>query len=213
MDEKIIGLQNNYDELQVIEADIRKFSNAISDLTNKYDRIEKKTPVVEQTITGVDKSFEDLKQLEKRLSECINKVDSFPEKISTVQEDVNVLLDSRSTISEAMDKIASLTNILQETENKIEEINNTRETILKTEIRLNEASKEAQKEIKIFQDLVAVEKQKNQGKKVGAPPISVRENVIELNHKGWSEEQIANALNITLSEVQLLLDYYGKEGR
>ena len=73
--------------------------------------------------------------------------------------------------------------------------------------------KEAQKEIKIFQDLVAVEKQKNQGKKVGAPPISVRENVIELNHKGWSEEQIANALNITLSEVQLLLDYYGKEGR
>lgn len=213
MDQKISGLQSSYDELQMIEADIRKFSDSISDLSSKYERIEKKTPVLEQTILGVDKTFENLKELEKRLAQCDADVQSLPEKITGVQQGIAKLLNSSGTINDAVEKLASLENVLAETENRIETVTKSRDLIIKTETRLQEVSKEAQGQIKLFGDLVRADKQRNAAPSEGAPPLGVRENVIKLAHQGWKPEEIARSLNIQLGQVELILDYFGKEGR
>jgi chromosome segregation ATPase len=213
MDKKISGLQNSYDELQAIETDIRKFSDSIADLSSKYERIEKKTPVLEQTILGVDKSFENLKELEKRLAQCDANVQAFPEKIGHVQQGITKLLNASGSINDAVDKLASLDNILAETENRIEAVVKSRDSIAKTEARLQEVSKDAQSQVKLFQDLVRADKQRKSENEAGAPPLGVRENVIKLAHQGWKPEEIGRSLNIPLGQVELILDYFGKEGR
>jgi ATP/maltotriose-dependent transcriptional regulator MalT len=92
-------------------------------------------------------------------------------------------------------------------------VEKSKETILKTEHRLQEVSKEAQGQIKLFGDLVRAEKQRNSEKPEGAPPLGVRENIIKLAHQGWKPEEISRSLNIELGQVELILDYYGKEDR
>ena len=76
-----------------------------------------------------------------------------------------------------------------------------------------EVSKDAQGQVKLFQDLVRADKQRKAGSETGAPPLGVRENIIKLAHQGWKPEEISRSLNIALGEVELILDYFGKEGR
>ena len=54
---------------------------------------------------------------------------------------------------------------------------------------------------------------KKQKSSAGAPPIAVRENVIKLAHQGWTTEKISAVMNLTIGEVELILDFYGKESR
>ena len=52
---------------------------------------------------------------------------------------------------------------------------------------------------------------KTKKRSAGAPPIAVRENVLKLKRQGWTVEQIASSLNLTIGEVELILDYFGKQ--
>ena len=127
------------------------------------------------------------------------------------------MLGAGGKIRDAVEKLSSLDSILQETEVKIEEVKNTRMKITETEARLQDVSKTAEENIKLMGTLMA---QKNNsgvntisGKKAaGAPPIAVRENIIKLAHQGWKPAEIAASLNVSLGEVELTLDYFGKEG-
>ena len=161
----------------------------------------------------VDKNFEKLKDLEKRLLQCDTNVLAFPDKLSLVQQDIDKILSQSGSINDAVEKLSSLENILAETENRIESIAKSKDSIAKTEQRLQEVSKEAQGQIKLFGDLIRADKQRKSSNEAGAPPIGVRENVIKLAHQGWKPDEIARSLNITLGEVELILDYFGKEGR
>ena len=67
--------------------------------------------------------------------------------------------------------------------------------------------------MKLFQDLVRADKQRKSYTEAGAPPLGVREDVIKLAHQGWKPEEIGRSLNIPLGQVELILDYFGKEGR
>jgi len=40
----------------------------------------------------------------------------------------------------------------------------------------------------------------------GAPPPQTRDNVIRLKAKGWTTEEIANSLNLSRGEVELILE-------
>ena len=168
---------------------------------------------MEQTILGVDKTFENLKELEKRLAQCDSNIQVLPEKIGHIQQEISKIQNASGSINEAVDKLASLDNILAETESRIESVVKSRDVITKTEARLQEVSKDAQGQVKLFQDLVRADKQRKAGSETGAPPLGVRENIIKLAHQGWKPEEISRSLNIALGEVELILDYFGKEGR
>ena len=212
MDQKITELQNSHDDLQLIQADIRKFQDAITDISGQYDRLDKKTPVLEQTIADVDRSFDTLKTLEKRLAECDAESLQIPSRLEGLQTSVAKLLDASPKISDAVTKLASLDSIIKSTEARMGELTKSNEWLARTEGRLQEIAKGADSQLQLLKTITS----KNDGSAAsvkGAPPIAVRENVISLSHKGWSVAQISNALKLTQAEVELILDYYGNDAK
>lgn len=212
MDQKITELQNSHDDLQLIQADIRRFQDAISDISGKYDRLDKKAPVLEQTINDVDKSFETLKDLEKRLAACDAESLQIPARLEGLQSNVQKLLEAGPRIGEAVTKLASLESIIKNTEARMSDLSNKNEWLARTEGRLQEIAKGADSQLQLLKDITS----KADGSAVSpksAPPISVRENVIALSHRGWTVPQISNSLKLSQAEVELILDYYESNGK
>ena len=58
--------------------------------------------------------------------------------------------------------------------------------------------------MKLLADLVKTEKPVN--KTEGSTAVGTRENVLKLFRSGWTQDAIANALNLSQGEVQLILE-------
>ena len=210
MDQKILELKNTSDDLQILQGEVRRFQETLGDISVRYDRLEKKNIVLDQTIEGVDRTFDELRKLEQRLGECSQQTLEMPAAVDTLRADLDSLMEKSGRINDLVDKLNNLDSILAETDKRIEKVDTACSWITKTEVRLSEMKKEALEQVNLLGALV-----KDRGKKkdAGAPPIAVRESVIKLAHQGWKVEQIASSLNVTIGEVELILDFYGKETR
>jgi len=209
MDQKMEELRTTNDDLQGMQIEVRKFQETLADISSRYERFEKKNEVLDQTITGVDKTFEMLKDIEKRLTSCSKETIELPEQIGDLRKGVDKLMTINPKVSEALEKVNSLENILTQTETRMEELQNSREWLARTESRLQEISKEAESNIKLFGEI-----QKNANPKPrreeGAPPPKIRESVVKLAHANWRPEDIASRLGLAVSEVELILETYNK---
>ena len=64
MDKKVIELASANDDLQRYQVQIRRIEESIGDVNTRYDRLEKKGVVLDQTVQSIDTAFENLKTLE-----------------------------------------------------------------------------------------------------------------------------------------------------
>ena len=205
MDQKISELQTTNDDLQNLQIEVRRFQDTLSNISVRYDRLEKKNDVLDRTILDVDKAFTNLEQLEKRLEACNGQVVQIPEKIDGVRRDVDRLVDNSGRISDAVEKLDALDNVISETEKHIGEVMNAREGIVNSEKRLQEIAKTADEQVKLLGALLRKDTARESGA-AGAPPISVREQVIQLAHQNWTVKEIARGLKLTEAEVELILE-------
>jgi DNA-binding NarL/FixJ family response regulator len=83
-----------------------------------------------------------------------------------------------------------------------------REWLAGLETRMNELYRQAQDHVKLAGNII---------KSDPAPPRdssiipALRENVLRLARQGWSKEAISNALKISQGEVELILEYGGRD--
>lgn len=193
------------DTLQDVEMKVRDFQENLADISNKFERIEKKEVVIDKVSDSVDKAFENLKALEQRLTECKRETNSLPKEILQVQKDVDSLLKNSGKISNAIEKLDSLQHILDDTDEHINSIKNSRDGILTIEASLKALAKETDKKIDIVKAISEPEAKKktNVSKVVGK---SEKDMVIDLKRRGWKDETIANKLGLSISEVRLILE-------
>ncbi|WP_428770201.1 hypothetical protein V1L52_12905 [Treponema sp. HNW] len=210
MDEKIRDLQSTSDDLQILQGEVRRFQDTLGDISGRYDRLEKKNTVLDQTIEGVGRTFEDLRALEERLNECERQTADMPEAVGMLKNDLNALMEKAGRINDIADKLNNLDEILAETDRNIERVDKACEWMSKTEVRLDEMKKETMEQVNLLGSLIK-DGGKTKKRSAGAPPIAVRENVLKLKRQGWTVEQIASSLNLTIGEVELILDYFGKQ--
>ena len=210
MDKKIRDLQSTSDDLQILQGEVRRFQDTLGDISGRYDRLEKKNTVLDQTIEGVGRTFEDLRSLEERLAECTRQTAEMPETIDMLRADLNTLMEKSGSINDIADKLNNLDGILAEADRSIERVDKACEWISKTEVRLDEMKKETMEQVNLLGSLIK-DGSKTKKRSAGAPPIAVRENVLKLKRQGWTVEQIASSLNLTIGEVELILDYFGKQ--
>ncbi len=206
--QKIKNLEDTNDELQNLEIKVRKFKDDISSLSVKYDRVDKKSETIDRVATDVDNAFENLKELEQRLEKCASQVQSLPEEIRGAQDDVDKLLDNTKRINVAADKLDSLGKIIEETEEKIEKIQRAREGIVNSEDRLNKLAKEIDMKFSALEEISQVknEEPKATARRTSSMTPRKKSSVKELKRQGWRIEDIATALKMTETEVQLILD-------
>ena len=86
------------------------------------------------------------------------------------------------------------------------------EWIAHAETQLENLDKDIQERIKIVGTILKEDGGRpapRSGK--GAPPIGTRESVAKLARQGWSNDEIATALKLSKSEVELILEIGPKD--
>jgi len=204
IDRKISELTLTNDDMQQYQVQIRRFEESITAVNSRYDRLEKKATVLDQTVDGVDKAFENLKDLESAIAALRSEFSSVPGQLDSVQSVLSTLMENRSQLSKVVDRITGLDDILSDVENRTERMQTAREWLAKTETRLEEISRQAEDQLKLLGDLLKDEGSSRKAK--GAPPIGIRENVVKLSRQGWKVDEIARALHLSRGEVELILE-------
>lgn len=204
IDKKVAELTGANDDMQQFQVQIRRFEESVTDVNARYERLEKKAVVLDQTVEGIDQAFEKLKGLEGELAGWKNDIAGLPAELDGVRKDLDALLANKEKTGLLVEKLGALDDILADVEKRTEKMQTAREWLARTETRLDEISKQSQDQLKLLGDLL---KEDNPVKKTkGAPPIGIRENVVKLAHQGWKVDEIARALHLSRGEVELILE-------
>lgn len=204
IDRKISELTITNDDLQQYQVQIRRFEESIAEVNNRYERLEKKSLVLDQTVDGVDRAFENLKALETSLASWRADMEGIPADLESIKDRLSTLLDNKEKTDAIIEHLDSLDSVLTDVEQRTEKMQGAREWLARTETRLEEISRQSQDQLKLLGDLL---KEDGGAKKTkGAPPIGIRENVVKLAHQGWKVDEISRALHLSRGEVELILE-------
>ena len=207
VEEKLSQVTASDDTLQGIQLQIRKLEEALGTTEEKYQRIERKNQILDNTNDGIDRNFKILQESEKLSTKIGGELDRYAEDLSTVKTSIEKLAGESEKAREALDKIEALENMLEEIEERINSMQRARQWVAEAETRLEKLNKQAQTQARAIDSLM-------KGKKSG-PPVNIgdgtpspqkKENVIALKRQGWTEKEIAEALKMSLGEVELILE-------
>ncbi|UTC75595.1 hypothetical protein E4O03_02365 [Treponema sp. OMZ 792] len=208
MDKKIIELTAVNDDLQQYQVQIRRLEEGIGDVNTRYERLEKKEAVLNQTLESIDSAFENLKELEADIKQFKTEVSVIPPEMEKIKVTLETLLSNQGRAEAVCEKIESVDSTLEDLNSKMDNLKQARSWLAATETRLKEISGESEAQLKLMADLFKGEKpERNES---GSPSLNVQENVLKLSRQGWKNNEIAKALNLSLGEVDLILEYADK---
>ena len=155
-------------------------------------------------IINVDNAFEKLKDIERRLENCNRASGELPDRISTLKTEVDSILENIPKVKDAIGKLDSLDAILSETEKRIDTLQDDKEWLAKTETRLVDLNRDVTGKIRTLGEISKPTLSKSNSGSSITP--SIKETVISLAHHGWTPENIAEKLKLSVGEVELILE-------
>jgi DNA repair exonuclease SbcCD ATPase subunit len=204
IDRKMEELTVTGDDLQQYQVQIRRFEEGLAEANGRYERLEKKAVVLDQTVTGIDRAFDALREAESAIAEHRAALSSMPSEVESLKKSLDELLGSRDQVNLTVERISALDGILSDVEKRTEKMQTAREWLARTETRLEEISRKSEEQLKLLADVLKEDGASRKTK--GAPPIGIRENVVKLAHQGWKVDEIARALHLSRGEVELILE-------
>lgn len=206
--ERLAHVESSDDILQAVQVQIRKLEDSIKETEEKYRRMEHKSDVIEQTNKGIDRNFKTLQETEAAIKNADKIINELADQFDNIRESIEALAKENLKAKEASEKITILDEALAKIEQRIEEMNVAREWLARTETELKNLDKDLQNQVKMAKGLSKKEGSKFSAseKDKGAPPPQDRDNIFRLREKGWTVEEIANAMNLGRGEVELILE-------
>ncbi|GAB1482128.1 hypothetical protein MASR2M78_09430 [Treponema sp.] len=206
VDDKLAQVSESDDAIQALQVQMRKLEDAASEAEEKYQRIERKNQILDATSDGIDRNFQALREADATAKKLDLELEKLSGELSSVRSSVEKLSIEKERADQATEKLSTLDKTLSEIEDRIEVMQKAREWLARTETRLEEASKQAQEQVKLMGTLLKEEGRKGSSKERGAPPIGTRETVVKLAHQGWSVDEISRAVKLSKGEVELILE-------
>lgn len=205
IERKQIELEASNDVMQKYQIQIRKLDDSISEITLKYQNLEAKEEMLNQTLNDIDKAFSNLNTIDSRYRDSKQSLEKLSPEIAKLQNEMQNLINDRATTNETIEKIKALGNMQAEVESKMQSLQNSKEWLAGIESRLNSLDENVTQRIKLFATVYNTD-DKPRPPNTTLTPVD-RQNIIQLHHMGWTNEQIANSLKCTLSEIELILEF------
>ena len=193
------------DDVQTMEVSVRDYRDKLDQVSQQFERLEKKDDVINRVMKDVDTSFTHLKTLEQKINDYSRQVTSLPQEIKDVQASVDRLLQNGPKITEAASKLNNLQNALTETQKRLDVIQDTNGSIKKTELELQSLKREIDSKFEMLHAITKQEESKKVSKKDSAISPAERDTIRALKREGWSINEIASRFNRTPTEIDLLL--------
>ncbi|MBU0928354.1 MAG: hypothetical protein KKA67_11425 [Spirochaetes bacterium] len=210
VDQKLAAVTANNDQLTQIQAEVRRLSDISDEAAEKYDRIEKKSNILDSTADAVDKSFQAIGELERNVRAIDAEVREIPDRVIDLKRSMDEVMSWKPKLDAAVVRLDEVDGVLVDAEKRVTELQKARDWLARAETRFDELNKKTQDHLKLLNDILKDEPSSGRKDK-GAPPISVQETVRKLAHQGWKVEEIARAVKLSRGEVELILELGGQD--
>lgn len=205
VDAKLESVTASHDGLTEMEARLRRLSDLSDEAQGKFERLEKKSNVLDTTVQGIDRNFQSLQDMEKAIRRHDEELKEMPDRLIEVKRSLEAVLENSGRVDKAVERLGTLDGTLKDIEGRIAAMQKAREWLAGTETRLEELAKEAQEQVKLFGDIMKSETAGSR-KQSGAPAVGTRETVAKLARQGWTVEEIARATKLSRGEIELILE-------
>jgi len=210
VDQKLASVTASNDQLTQIQAEVRRLSGIADEAAEKYDRVEKKSNILDATADAVDKNFQAIGELERNIRTIDAEVREIPDRVIDLKRSLDEVMAWKPRLDATVVRLDEVDGALVDAEKRAAELQKAREWLARAETRFDELNKKTQDHLKLLNDILKDEPVSGRKDK-GAPPISVQETVRKLAHQGWKVEEIARAVKLSRGEVELILELGGQE--
>jgi DNA repair exonuclease SbcCD ATPase subunit len=212
VEEKLAEVTASNDALLGVELQIRKLEEALGSADEKYQRLEKKNQILDNTNDGIDRNFKLLLDTEKLSGKIGGELVQYADELEKIKTSIERLSSESEKAASTVDRVDVLNNALEEIEERIKSMQRARQWIAEAETRLEELNRQAQTQARAIDALV-------NDNKPGRAPDSGRgglseqkkKDIIVLARQGWPVEKIAKAMKVAIGEVQLVLEFAPKD--
>ncbi|MGA2546465.1 MAG: hypothetical protein ABSF43_07965 [Rectinemataceae bacterium] len=209
VDRRLDEVTGQADALTEAQASIRRLLELSKEAEAKYERLDKKSGVLDATVEAVDKNFQSVQAVEKIVGALGAELRKIPERVAELKRGVDELSAGRTKVEEVVGKLAHLDGVIADTEKRVAEVQKAREWLARAETRLEEIDRRAQDQLKLLSSILK-DDEKGPKRERGAPPSSAQDTVRKLARQGWSVDEIARAVKISRGEVELILELGAK---
>ena len=210
VDQKLAAVTASNDSLTQIQAEVRRLSEFADEATEKYDRVEKKSNILDATADAVDKNFQAISELERNVRTIDAEVREIPDKVIDLKRSLDEVMSFKPKLDATVVRLDEVDATLAEAEKRATELQKAREWLARAETRFDELNKKTQDHLKLLNDILKDEPASGRKEK-GAPSLSAQETVRKLAHQGWKVEEIARAVKLSRGEVELILELGGQD--
>jgi chromosome segregation ATPase len=208
VDRRLDEVTGQADALTEAQATIRKLLDLSKEAEAKFDRLDKKTAVLDATAEAVDRNFQSVQAVEKTVAAVGAELRKIPERVTELKRGVDELAAGREKVSEAVGKLGELDSVIADAEKRVAEVQKAREWLARAETRLEEIDRKAEEQLKLLSSILKDDEGSKRSR--GAPPASAQDTVRKLARQGWSVDEIARAVKVSRGEVELILELGAK---
>lgn len=208
VDRRLEEVTGQADALTEAQATIHKLLELSKEAEAKYDRLDKKSGVLDATVEAVDKNFQSVQAVEKVVASLGTELRKIPERVAELKRGVDELTAGRAKVDEAVGKLELLDGVIADAEKRVNDLQKARDWLARAETRLEEIDRKAQDQLKLLSSILKDDESPKRAR--GAPPSSAQDTVRKLARQGWSVDEIARAVKISRGEVELILELGAK---
>jgi hypothetical protein len=213
VEDKIKVINDAKSMISMIENKIETTGTKVTDLEKYYNNISSKEDSIKKSIEFVEtaklKSFELSEKydtLNKKYDDLEFKRTTFEKVFKNFEKDANFITKSESKVSDVIEKFNQMDNLIEDLESRTESINKIREWLVKAETQIENMNVDADKRIKLLDSLINKSPEAKIVKEKLKDENSKKEVIIQLKNQGWTIDDIAKTLNLSVGEVEFILD-------
>jgi len=201
-----IALSNLENKIDSTTEKFKKIETYIEELDNKEDKIAGSIQSIDNLDSITDSLNKKINSLEKKFDDLDFKRSTFEKSFKSFEKDAAILTKSEMKIGEVVDKFNQMDLLVEDLETRTEYINKMREWLVKAETNIENLNVDTDKRIKLIESLLSKASQSPGIQNKLKDDNSKKEVVLQLSAQGWSIDDIAKNLSLSVGEVELILD-------
>ncbi len=212
VDEKIDNIKMGKVMVENIDNKLDNINTKIKNLEEYYNNVIKKEDEVSKSVNLIDKLDRTsdnlnlkINNLEKQIEDLDFKKSTFEKSFKNFEKDANLITKSEKQVQDVIVKFKQMDSLIEDLEVRTDVINKHREWLVKAETQMVNLSSDTDKKIKLLQSLVTSGTEKTVKGKISNDQTK-KDTVLKLKKQGWTLDEIAKTLNLSIGEVEFILD-------
>ena len=193
---KLRGLEDIYKDASDKEVEIKRSIESVNDIKNRSLELSKYLEVI-------NKKYDDLEF----------KRTTYEKTFKNFEKDAGFIIKSEGKINDVLDKFNQMDGLVEDIEQRTDSINKIREWLVKAETQIVNLNNETDKRIKLLESLFDRSPESKVVKNSLKDDTSKKDAVMKLKNHGWTIDDIAKNLNLSIGEVEFILDLEYHRGK